>query len=110
MNTTKEYGVDRSAPLTLNVGFRWMLVVRFTRQQFYTLGMGPSTEGIRVWVDTTASLETLEKNKLSRPAASRLLNIIRAPALNGSAAAVSILDNVKRPKNVSKMVVQDSLY
>jgi len=28
----------------LNVGFRWMSVVRFTCQQLYTLGMSPSTD------------------------------------------------------------------
>jgi hypothetical protein len=57
----------------------------------------------------------LEKNKFSRPAKNRtviprLLNMPRASALDGSAAAASILDNIKRPKNVSKMVVQDSLH
>jgi hypothetical protein len=57
----------------------------------------------------------LEKNKFSRPAKNRtvipwLLNMLRASALDGSVAAASILDNIKRPKYVSKMVVQDSLY
>lgn len=44
MHNTKVYGEERLAPLTLNVGFKWMSVVRFTRQQLYALGMSPSTD------------------------------------------------------------------
>jgi hypothetical protein len=94
MHNTKVYGEERLAPLTLNVGFKWMSVVRFTRQQLYALGMSPSTDWKRVWVVTRAVLKAVEKKKLSSGRKSKgdssiVKHNIRASALDGSEVLAS---------------------